>query len=58
MANWSQDEFMSSWDQQYVTTNLKPGDKPYAAETFLSLNEQLCADAPELKPVSHAIIVR
>ena len=58
MADWSQNDFMDSWDKAYVTTNLKAGDKPYAAEMFLALNEQLCNDAPELKPVSHSIIVR
>ncbi|KIV91819.1 hypothetical protein PV10_06316 [Exophiala mesophila] len=57
MADWSKDEFMQSWDEKYVTTNLKPGDKLYNAEVFLALNKRLCEDAPELKPVSHAIIM-
>ncbi|KAF2851665.1 hypothetical protein T440DRAFT_498203 [Plenodomus tracheiphilus IPT5] len=56
MADWSEDEFMSEWNKKYVSTNLKPGARPYSKELFLTINSDLVASQPELEGFSYAII--
>ena len=58
MCDWNQDEFMSNWDKTYVSTNLKAGAQPYEKSFFLDLNTRLVEEAPELKNISYALIVR
>jgi hypothetical protein len=56
MANWDKDDFMSSWDKKYVSTNLKAGAKPYDKDLFRRLNEEL-KSYPEIQDVSYTLIV-
>lgn len=58
MATWDQDEFMSQWDKQYVSTNVKAGSKPYEKDLFKELNDGLSISQPELRSVSYTLIVR
>lgn len=56
MTDWAKDEFMSQWDQKYVSTNLKSGARAYDKDFFLSVNSDL-ATQPELHPYSYALVV-
>lgn len=58
MADWDSNEFMSSWDKKYVSTNVKPGSKPYSKDFFLGLNSSLISAQLELKDVGYTLIVR
>lgn len=58
MADWSKDEFMSTWDQKFVSTNVKPGSKPYDRDLFLGLESELTTSQPELQDVAYTLIVR
>ena len=58
MCDWSQNEFMSTWDKTYVSTNLKAEAKSYNKDFFLGLNTRLVEEAPELRHLSYALIVR
>jgi hypothetical protein len=58
MADWKTHEFMSQWDKKYVSTNLRPGSKPYEREFFLTLASDLATQHPELQNISPALIVR
>ena len=57
MLDWDNDTFMSEWDKTYVSTNVKPGMRPYDRGLFLKLNENLAHLHPELRSLSHALIV-
>ncbi|KAI1610130.1 hypothetical protein EDD36DRAFT_64943 [Exophiala viscosa] len=56
MADWSKDQFMSAWEQKYVSTNLKPGSRPYDEAFFLNLNSDLVTSQPDLKHISYTLI--
>ncbi|KAJ4264144.1 hypothetical protein NW764_015952 [Fusarium oxysporum] len=56
MTDWKSNDFMSQWDQKYVSTNVKRGSRPYDKEFFLALDSKLRTERPELQRVSHAII--
>ncbi|KAJ9602188.1 hypothetical protein H2200_013308 [Cladophialophora chaetospira] len=56
MADWDSNEFMSSWDKKYVSTNLKPGSKPYSKDLFISLNSSLVSAQPTLKDLGYTLI--
>lgn len=58
MLDWNDDLFMSDWDAKYVSTNIKPQARKYDRGLFLELNSKLASSHPELKSLSHAIIVR
>ncbi|OQV07295.1 hypothetical protein CLAIMM_11750 [Cladophialophora immunda] len=49
MSQWDQDEFMSQWATKYVSTNVKPGSKPYDKEFFFELASTLVLSEPKLK---------
>ena len=57
MGDWAHDDFMSSWDKTYVSTNVKAGSKPYDNDIFLGLNEELAVLGTGLESISFAIIV-
>lgn len=57
MATWETDEFMSQWDRKYVSTNLKPGSKPYDKDFFLDLESRLASSHAELKHIANTLIV-
>jgi hypothetical protein len=57
MLDWNEDSFMLDWDAKYVSTNVKPEARKYDRDFFLDLNSKLATSHPELKSVSHAIIV-
>ncbi|KAJ5174161.1 uncharacterized protein N7482_000038 [Penicillium canariense] len=56
MLDWDNDKLMSEWDKTYVSTNVKPGARPYDRGLFLKLNDELFRLQPELQTLSHAII--
>jgi hypothetical protein len=58
MTDWTKDEFMSIWDQKYVSTNVKSGSRPYDKDLFLGLESELTASQPELQDVAYTLIVR
>lgn len=57
MFDWENDEFLSSWDKAYVSTNVNPGDTPFDINTFVTLLDQLNQAAPEISSISYCIIV-
>ena len=57
MFDWENDEFLSSWDKTYVSTNVNPGDTPFDINTFATLLDQLNQAAPEISSISSCIIV-
>jgi len=56
MADWDNDEFMSSWDKKYVSTNLKPGSKPYDKNFFHKLNAELVSTHSESTDLAYTLI--
>ncbi|KAK5046574.1 hypothetical protein LTR84_007335 [Exophiala bonariae] len=56
MATWDTDDFMSQWDKKYVSTNVKPGSKPYERDFFLGLASRLASAQPELKNIANTLI--
>ena len=56
MADWDKDDFMSQWDKNYVSTNVREGSKAYDKDFFLKLNTDLQSQ-PGLENISCAIIV-
>ncbi|KAF5250381.1 hypothetical protein FANTH_4414 [Fusarium anthophilum] len=56
MCDWDEDETMSAWDAKYVSTNVKPGAKPYDKDFFLNLDAKLAASSAELSVHSYAIV--
>jgi hypothetical protein len=58
MAQWDQDKFMSQWATKYVSTNVKPGSKPYDKDLFFELTSTLVSSEPKLEDVAYTLIVR
>jgi hypothetical protein len=58
MFDWEKDEFLSSWDRTYVSTNVKPGSTPFDIGTFAALMDDLNQAGPDLSFISYCIIVR
>ncbi|KAH6959622.1 hypothetical protein BKA56DRAFT_624173 [Ilyonectria sp. MPI-CAGE-AT-0026] len=56
MADWDTNDFMSQWDQKYVSTNVRTGSNVYDKDFFFELNKELTSTQPELLDVSYAII--
>lgn len=57
MADWDEDEFMRQWDSKYVSTNVKPGSRPYSKEFFLGLNSELVSQQPGMQELAYTLIV-
>lgn len=58
MTDWDTNDFMSQWDQKYVSTNVRSGSNSYDKEFFFELKKELISTQPELPDISYAIIVR
>jgi hypothetical protein len=58
MFDWENDEFLSSWDRTYVSTNVKIGCTPFDLGTFSALMDNLNQAGPDISSISYCIIVR
>ncbi|KAF4218738.1 hypothetical protein CNMCM8980_004503 [Aspergillus fumigatiaffinis] len=56
MFDWENDEFLSSWDRTYVSTNVKLGCTPFDLGTFSALMDNLNQAGPDMPSISYCII--
>lgn len=57
MADWNNDEFMSQWDKDYVSTNLKQDAQAYSKGNLVGIHSELVSQHPELEHVACSLIV-